>query len=123
MNNAMTWFEIPALDYDRAKTFYTTILGLEITDMPMPDGKYGFFPHNKDGYGSGGGIMQHESMKPTTDGPNLYLDAGEDLSIALAKVEPAGGKIIQPKMAIGENGFMALFIDTEGNKIALHSMK
>lgn len=123
MNNAITWFEIPALDYDRAKTFYTAVLGLEITDMPMPDGKYGFFPHNREGYGSGGGIMQHESMKPTTDGPNLYLDAGEDLSVALAKVEPAGGKIIQPKTAIGENGFMALFIDTEGNKMALHSIK
>lgn len=123
MKNPITWFEIPALDYDRAKKFYSTILEVEITDMPMPEGKYGFFPHFKDDYGSGGGIMQHESMKPTTDGPNLYLDAGEDLSIALAKVEPAGGKIIQPKMAIGENGFMALFIDTEGNKMALHSMK
>jgi predicted enzyme related to lactoylglutathione lyase len=67
--------------------------------------------------------MQHESMKPTTDGPNMYFDAGEDLSIALVKVEAAGGEIMQPKTAIGENGFMALFIDTEGNKMALHSMK
>ena len=123
MNNPITWFEIPALDYDRAKKFYTTILDLEITDMPMPDGKYGFFKHEKENYGTGGGIMKHESMKPTTDGPNMYLDAGEDLSIALAKVEPAGGKIIHPKMAIGENGFMAIFIDSEGNKMAFHSMK
>ena len=123
MSNPITWFEIPALDYDRAKKFYATVLAVEITDMPMPEGKYGFFPHDKEGYGSGGGIMQHESMKPTTDGPNMYLDGGEDLAEALAKVEPAGGKIIQPKTAIGENGFMALFIDTEGNKMAFHSMK
>ena len=123
MSNPITWFEIPALDYDRAKKFYTTVLDTEITDMPIPEGKYGFFPHDKEGYGSGGGIMQHETMKPTTDGPNLYLDAGEDLSVTLAKVEPAGGKVLQPKMAIGENGFMAVFIDTEGNKMALHSPK
>ena len=123
MNNAITWFEIPALDYDRAKIFYSAVLDVEISDMSMPEGKYGFFPHNREGYGSGGGIMQHESMKPTTDGPNLYLDAGEDLSISLAKVEPAGGKVMQPKTPIGENGFMALFMDTEGNKMALHSIK
>lgn len=123
MNNSITWFEIPALDYERAKKFYATVLQVEINDMPMPEGKYGFFPHNKDGYGSGGGIMQHESMKPTTDGPNLYLDAGDDLDSPLGRVEAAGGKVIQPKTSIGENGFMAMFIDTEGNRMCFHSNK
>ena len=123
MNNAITWFEIPALDYDRAKEFYSKILNVEITDMPMPEGKYGFFPHNKDAYGTGGGIMQHESMKPTTKGPNLYLDGGPDLDEPLSRVEAAGGKVIQPKTAIGENGFMAMFMDTEGNRMCLHSEK
>jgi predicted enzyme related to lactoylglutathione lyase len=122
MKNPITWFEIPALDYERAKKFYTEVLSVEITDMPMPEGKYGFFPFNRESHGTGGGIMQHESMKPTTDGPNLYLDGGEDLSFHLSKVEAAGGKIIQPKTSIGENGFMALFLDTEGNKMAFHSL-
>ncbi|MGB0391883.1 MAG: VOC family protein, partial [Salibacteraceae bacterium] len=94
MNNTITWFEIPALDYDRAKKFYQTVLKVEIADMPMPEGKYGFFTPNKEDYGSGGGIMQHESMKPTTEGPNLYLDGGDDLEVPLSRVEAAGGKVI-----------------------------
>jgi predicted enzyme related to lactoylglutathione lyase len=56
------------------------------------------------------------------DGSTVYLNGGEDLSHSLAKVEPAGGKIMMPKTSLGENGFMALFIDSEGNKVAFHSM-
>jgi len=121
MKNAISWFEIPATDYERAKTFYNTMLGIEIADMPMPEGKYGMFPYDNDNNGVGGGIMQMKGVNPSADGVTIYLNGGDDLSAPLSRVEAAGGKIIMPKTDIGENGFMAQLLDTEGNKVALHS--
>lgn len=123
MKNVISWFEIPSNDFDRAKKFYGTILNVEITDYPMPKGKYGVFPYDQENQGVGGAIIQMEGSNPSMDGTTVYLNGGEDLSGPLAKVEAAGGKIIMPKTQIGENGFMALFVDTEGNKLALHSSK
>ena len=123
MTNAINWFEIPVKDFDRAKTFYSTIMGAEIAEVPMEDGmRYGVFPHDKD-KGVGGGIISgNKDQKPSMDGATVYLNGGEDLSEPLAKIETAGGKIVMPKTAIGEDGFMAQFLDTEGNKVALHSL-
>ena len=123
MTNAINWFEIPATDFTRAKKFYETILDVEIMEMPFPYGKYGMFPADMQNGGVGGGLMQSDGFNPSKDGTVVYLNGGEDLSTPLSKVEPAGGKIIMPKTSIGQNGFMAHFIDTEGNRIALHSMK
>ena len=124
MKNAINWFEIPVLDYERAKKFYNTILDLEIMDYHMPEKnmKYGMFPYDMENMGVGGAIVEMAEMKPSTDGSTVYLNGGEDLNIALNKVEAAGGKIFMPKMDIDENGFIAQFIDTEGNRVALHSM-
>jgi predicted enzyme related to lactoylglutathione lyase len=72
--------------------------------------------------GVGGGFVQGEGYTPSTEGSVVYLNAGEDLAVALAKVEGAGGQVLVPKTGIGENGFMAFFLDTEGNKVGLHSM-
>ena len=123
MTNAINWFEIPATDFSRAKKFYETILGTELMEMPFPHGKYAMFPADMQNGGVGGGLMQSDGFNPSKDGTVVYLNGGEDLSTALSKVEAAGGKIIMPKTSIGQNGFMAHFIDTEGNKVALHSMK
>jgi hypothetical protein len=124
MKNAVNWFEIPVANYERAKTFYQTILNVEITDMHMPEKnmKYGIFPHDMENQGVGGAIVEMEEMKPSTDGSTVYLNGGEDLSVVLNKVVDAGGQIFMPKMGIDENGFIAQFIDTEGNRVALHSM-
>jgi predicted enzyme related to lactoylglutathione lyase len=122
MTNAINWFEIPATDFTRAKKFYETILGIEIMEMPFPQGKYGMFPADMENGAVGGGLMQSEGFNPSNDGAVVYLNGGEDLSVSLSKVEQAGGKIIMPKTSIGQNGFMAHFIDTEGNRLALHSM-
>ncbi len=122
MTNTVNWFEIPATDFARAKKFYAAVLETEITDMPMDNMQYGVFPFDNTNPGAGGAIMQMEGVKPSQDGTTVYLNGGEDLTGALNRVEPAGGKIIMPKTSIGENGFMAQFIDTEGNKVALHSM-
>ncbi len=124
MKNAINWFEIPVLDYERAKKFYSTILDLEITDFHMPEKnmKYGIFPYDMENRGVGGAIVQMEEMKPSTDGSTVYLNGGDDLNVALHKIEAAGGKIFMPKTDIDENGFIAQFLDTEGNRVALHSM-
>lgn len=123
MTNSINWFEIPVTDFARAKKFYETLYDAEIMEMPFPDGKYGMLPGDWQNGGVGGGIAQYEGFEPSAKGSLVYLNGGDDLSIPLSKVEGAGGKIILPKTSIGENGFMAHFIDTEGNKIALHSMK
>jgi len=122
MLNAINWFEIPVTDFTRAKKFYETILGVEIMEIPFPGGRYGMLPADMNS-GVGGGLAQGEGFEPSDKGTIVYLNGGEDLSVSLSKVEQAGGKIIMPKTSIGENGFMAHFIDTEGNRVALHSMK
>ncbi|MBO6517114.1 MAG: VOC family protein [Bacteroidia bacterium] len=123
MTNAINWFEIPVLDFERAKKFYSEVLGQEVVDHPMPEFKYGILPYDQEAKGVGGAIIEAKDMqKPSADGTTIYLNGGDDLSAPLSRVEAAGGKVIMPKTSIGENGFMAQFIDTEGNKLALHSM-
>ncbi len=122
MTNSLNWFEIPVTDFARAKKFYETLYGMDIIEMPHPSYKYGMLPADMQN-GVGGGIVQGEGFEPSTKGALIYLNGGEDLSTPLSKVEAAGGKILLPKTSIGPNGFMAHILDTEGNKIALHSMK
>ncbi|OUS02103.1 glyoxalase [Flavobacteriales bacterium 33_180_T64] len=124
MKNAVNWFEIPVKDYNRAKQFYSTVMSSKITDHPMPEQnmKYGIFEYDEDNNGVGGAIIEGEGQNPTTDGATIYLNGGENLSIALEKVEANGGKIMMPKTDIGTFGFIAQFMDTEGNRVALHSI-
>lgn len=122
MANAINWFEVPVQNFDRAKSFYETILGTEMMRMDMMGMKCAFFPADLQN-GVGGCIMEGQGYEPSAKGSLIYLNGGDDLSSILSKVESAGGKITLPKMGIGENGFMAHFIDTEGNRIGLHSHK
>ena len=71
----------------------------------------------------GGGLVEQQGYKPSQSGALIYLNGGEDLALPLSKVETAGGKIVVPKKSIGQNGFMAMFTDTEGDKIVFRSMK
>lgn len=122
MKNAINWFEIPATDFERAKTFYETILDGTIQVMPHPAMKYGMLPADMEN-GVGGGLVEGPGYEPSDKGALIFLNGGDDLAVPLAKVEKAGGKILLPKTSLGPNGFMAHFTDTEGNKMALHSMK
>ena len=112
------WFEIPVTDFDRAKSFYETIFDTEIEANDLGSIKMGIFPHED----VGGAIVQGEYYKPTPDGSVIYLNADPDLSGVLGKIENAGGKVIQQKKQISpDHGYMALFEDSEGNRLALHS--
>lgn len=120
MNHIISWFEIPSLDFSRAVSFYKSILQVDIYETEMMGFTMGFFP--SDGTNVSGSIICGEGAIPSTDGCVVYLHGGEDLQVVLDRVEPNGGKIVMPKTKISEDiGFMAFFIDTEGNKIALHS--
>jgi predicted enzyme related to lactoylglutathione lyase len=122
MAHAINWFEIPAKNLARAKAFYEEVLGIEMI-LPFPDMKYAMFPADMMNGEIGGGISEEEGFEPAPQGALIYLNGGEDLDIPLAKVETAGGQIIMPKTSLGPNGFMGRFIDTEGNRVAFHSMK
>ncbi|NCI48611.1 VOC family protein [Sediminibacterium roseum] len=124
MQNAISWFEIPSVDLERAQKFYETIFGVTLIPMDMPDIKMRMFPlENR--MGVGGAIVHSDGFhKPSaTDGPLIYLNGNPDLQQVLGKVEAAGGKVIVPKTEISpEYGHMGVFIDTEGNRIGLHSV-
>lgn len=122
MENLINWFEIPATDFKRAVNFYKKILSLEINETEMFGTKMGFFPST--GKNVSGAIICGPDNKPSMDGATIYLNGGENLQKVLDKVEPNNGNIIVPKTQISpEMGYFAMFIDTEGNKLALHSIK
>jgi predicted enzyme related to lactoylglutathione lyase len=124
LKNAISWFEIPATDLQRAQKFYETIFGISLIAMDLPNIKMRMFPI-EDPMGIGGALCDSGGFhKPSsTDGPLIYLNANPDLQTVLDKVEKAGGKIVVPKTEISpEYGYMAVLIDTEGNRIALHSL-
>ncbi len=123
MKNAINWFEIPVKNFERAQKFYETVLGAKTQVMEAMGMKSAFFPADLQNGGIGGCIIQGNGYEPSQNGTLVYLNGGEDLGTSLSRVEKAGGKILLPKTAIGPNGFMAHFTDTEGNKVALHSMK
>jgi len=123
VENALTWFEIPAVDFARAEKFYNTIFDIEL--VPVKGIKHlglqmSTFPHGKDGVG--GGVIKGEGYVPSAEGTVIYLNGGDDLNVVLNRVEAAGGQVLLPKTSIGRQGYMAFFLDTEGNKVGLNSM-
>lgn len=122
MANAINWFEIPALNFDRARKFYESVLGITMM-LPFEGMKYAMFPADMQKGEIGGGLVEEQGYEPSPNGAVIYLNGGEDLDVPLSRVEAAGGTIVMPKRSIGANGFMAMFLDTEGNKLAFHSMK
>lgn len=120
MNNLISIVEIPTADLSRAITFYQTILGVAIEEMEMDGNQMGVLP-NEEGTVNVV-LVRGKDYKPTMDGAVLYLNAGQDLQPALDKVEANGGQVILAKTLISpEMGYFALFIDSEGNKLGLHS--
>ena len=124
-SNAISWFEIGASDLSRATKFYETIFSVSLVPLDLPNIKMRMFPLEDMMSGVGGAVVDSGGFhKPSsTDGPLIYLNGNPDLQLVLDKVEAAGGKIMVPKTLISpEYGYMSVIIDTEGNRIGLHSV-
>jgi len=121
MPHVLNWFEIPVTDFARAQRFYEAVLGFKIEPFvmgPMTMGMLG-----TDHESVGGAIVQGEGGVPAQTGTLVYLNGGDDLAPMLARAVAAGATVVVPKTEIGNNfGYFAHFIDTEGNKVGLHSM-
>lgn len=125
-NNIAGWFEIPVNDMERAINFYEKVFDIKLERHLMGELDMAWFPMVEDGMGAAGSLVKNPNFYvPSIDGPLIYLTAHSgDLSNELARVEPAGGKVVQDKKQTSEEyGYMAVIMDTEGNRIALHSRK
>lgn len=123
--NAISWFEIPATDLARAQKFYETIFDTKLNPLDLPNIKMRMFPIEDPMTGIGGAIVDSGGFHKSslTDGPLIYLNANPDVQDVLNKVEAAGGKIMVPKTEISpEYGYMAVMVDSEGNRVGLHSV-
>jgi predicted enzyme related to lactoylglutathione lyase len=122
MKNSLNWFEIPALDFGRAVKFYSDIFNYNMPVEQMMGYDMAFFQMESGGIG--GAVVCGDGYFPSHKGSLVYLNAQPNLQIALDRVENAGGKILVPKTLINEQiGYFAFITDTEGNKVALHSMQ
>jgi predicted enzyme related to lactoylglutathione lyase len=122
--NAISWFEIPTQDITRAQKFYEAIFDIQMIPMDFPNIQMRMFPIENPMNIGGALVYNADFYKPSsTDGPMIYLNGNPDVQIVLDRVEAAGGKILVPKTEIApEHGHMAVFLDTEGNRMALHAI-
>lgn len=120
MSNQAVWFDIPVLDLDRAIRFYSAVLGVSVHKESFPGGTLGVLPHENASVG--GCLVTTPDNKPSQAGPLLYLNCQGRLDAAIVAVGANGGKVLSPKTSIAPHGFRALVLDSEGNRIALHSM-
>jgi len=126
--NPVVWFEIYVDDLKRAKQFYETVFQLQLNEMPMPESaedsmKMLFFPSNMESKNSASGaLVKMDGFKAGNNSTIVYF-MSDDCSIEEARITDAGGKVIKPKVSLGDYGAMVLASDTEGNMIGIHSMK
>lgn len=121
--NSLNWFEIPASDINRSKKFYETIFDIQMDSHIMGDTHMAFFPYDPGSGKATGAIAQGEQHKPNMEGSIIYLNANPNMDNVLARVDSAGGRVLAPKMSIGENGNIAFIMDTEGNNVGIHSLE
>jgi len=123
MANVLNWFEIPVTNMERAVKFYSDVMGYEaMYQMNMGGYDMAFFP--MEGEGVGGALVKGDVCFPSDKGAMIYLNANPDLAVPLSKIEAAGGKVVMPKTLINDEiGYMASFVDCEGNRVAFHSNK
>lgn len=123
--NPVVWFEIYVNDMGRATTFYEKVLQVTMEDMSDPTNlsiQMKCFPSDMENYGAGGALIKMDGMTPSTNGSLIYFGC-EDCKVLEDRAVENEVDIIQPKMAIGKNGFVSIVKDTEGNSIGFHSMK
>lgn len=117
-HNRAVWFDIPVADLDRAAGFYRAVLNLAVPKHQMGETALCVIDHTD---GNGGCLVPHQSYTGSTGGVLVYLNVDGRIRAALGQVERHGGKIVEPVHTIGPHGFRALILDSEGNRLALHS--
>lgn len=122
MRNAIEWFDIPSLDFDRAVTFYSTILGEQLKIVDYSGQKLAMFPMDPNGSVGGDLVPPNDEHKPSKYGSRVYLNCDGKLDDVLSRVENAGGKIVKQKFSIPDAD-IAIIEDSEGNTVGLSSMK
>ena len=121
-SNALNWFEIPVSDLQRAKHFYQVVFGIHMEDMNMPGMEMSGFPYEPGSSKVSGALVKSEYSKPSTEGVVIYLNANPDMDPILERIKSEGGEVQMGKTQISpEIGYMAFFVDREGNRIGLHS--
>lgn len=121
-SNPVGWFDIHVANFDRAKQFYQTVFNVQLVDLPIEWGKQALFPFNHEHPNISGALVEKTDMKPSANTTVIYFET-EDCLSEEQRIEKAGGKVVQPKMHIGEFGYVSIFIDSEGNTVGLHSRK
>ena len=122
MKNPVNWFEIPVTDMDRAKAFYEKVFNIEFSMVESPNSVMAMFPSNMEEFGAAGCLDFSDYSQPSDSGVTVYFSC-ENLNDELGRAKNLGAEILVPRTSIGEHGFFAHFKDTEGNRIALHSLK
>ena len=125
MQNPVNWFEIYVDDLDRAKAFYETVFDVELQSLNDPTDagvNMWLFPFDPQAGGSSGAILSAPGMPAGGNSTVVYFSC-EDCAVEEARINAAGGELKTSKMSIGDHGFVAHGLDTEGNMIGLHSMK
>jgi uncharacterized protein len=119
--NALTWFEIPSTNFERATAFYEGLMKVTLKKEIFNGIPNGLFPYEDPGVG--GAVIQDPNTRPSADGAVIYLPFADATSMdaALARVESLGGRVEVPKFLIEGVGFIAYVIDTEGNRVGLHN--
>jgi predicted enzyme related to lactoylglutathione lyase len=120
MRSALSWFEIPVADLARARQFYAAVLQAELREAAMNGVQMAILPYEEGGVG--GALVNGSQLQASGDGTVVYLAAGDDLDAALARVGSAGGKVVMDKTHLSDAiGSIAFIVDTEGNRVGLHS--
>ena len=121
-HNMVGWFEIPVTNMERAKTFYDAVFNIEVQVQDFGGTLMAWFPFAEGKLGASGSLIQNTAYEPSESKGVLIYFSTEDITTELNRVEAAGGKVMKPKTQISPDiGYMAVFIDCEGNRIALHS--
>ena len=122
MKRVINWFEIPAVDFERAVTFYEKIFATQLKREEMSGMELGVFPYEAPG--PSGAVCKMPQLQPGANGTLVYLDAGADVAPVLARVQANGGKVVLDKTLISDDiGYIGVFIDSEGNRVGVHAMK
>jgi len=122
MNNPVGWFEIYVEDMNRAKKFYEETFDLQLSKLEGTDLEIFAFPMHQDSYGAPGALVKMPGFPAGKNSVLVYFSCN-DCGVEAIRAKNAGGQIQKEKMSIGEYGYMAHVIDTEGNMIGLHSMQ